>query len=174
MRRCYGFVLTALCAAAGCQSSSPGLDPFLGPQRIAPPATGAAVPNGAAPYFPPGGPVVTPGTPSNSLAPPAAGGAAPTGGTYNYTPSSAHTDGSTNPSRSLVPQTATSTSAIALPGKSASWSSGPSGESVKIVEPPAGATQASYISTAPRTATPALVEAGPLVDISKLPDAKSK
>lgn len=174
MRRCYAFVLTAFCAAAGCQSTSPGLDPFLGPQRIAPPATGAAQPNGAAPYFPPGGPVVTPGTPSNSLAPPAAGGAAPAGGTYNYTPSSARTDGTTSPSRALVPQTAASTSAIALPGKSASWSSGASGESVKIVEPPAGVTQASFTSSAPRTATPTLVEAGPLVDITNLPDAKRK
>jgi hypothetical protein len=70
---------------------------------------------------------------------------------------------------------------ISLPGRAASWTSGTSGgaaasgESVRIVEPPADVRQASFTSAAvtgvPRSAP---VEAGPLVDITSLPDAKKK
>ena len=176
MRRCYGLLISAVCAAGGCQSSPQGLDPFLGPQRIAPPPTGAAVPNGAAPYFSPGGaaptyqntaPVVTPGT----AAPITPSGTAPTGGTYNYTPSALKTEGAASPDRSLVPQTSAAASPIAFPGQTASWSGGSTGgEAVRIVESPAGVKQASF--TTPSLKTPAAsapIEVGPMVDIMSLP-----
>jgi len=178
MRRCYGLLISAVCAAGGCQSSPQGLDPFLGPQRISPPPTGAAVPNGAAPYFSPGSaaptyqntpPVVTPGT----AAPIAPGGTAPANSTYNYTPSSLKTDGAASPDRSLVPQTSAAASTIAFPGKTAAWNSGSTGgEPVRIVEP-AGVTQASFTTPSLKTpASSAPIEVGPMVDITSLPNPK--
>ncbi len=64
----------AVILAAGCGTTQPTVNPFLGPQTVPPPGTGAAAPpNVSVPYYqgapPPGQPPVTPGAPS--YAPPA-------------------------------------------------------------------------------------------------------
>lgn len=94
--------LVALCV--GCQRSTMSLDPFLGPQRIPPPGTGSAVPQGTAPYYPPAGaapayPSTTPSYPPTTApagSPAAASPYAPPGG-FGY-PQTSSPLSSTQPS----------------------------------------------------------------------------
>jgi hypothetical protein len=177
MKRMLGLI-TALALCAGCRSSQPVYDPFLGPTTVPPPGT--ATPTTAAPYYgPAGAPVYAPpatttapgvAPPPGATAPVVPRGAvpmnfapAPAGGMSSFTPNVSPLQPTPAPRLQPTPAMPGSSSPVAgMPASSAVRPVyGPPGGSSFPGYPQAALPQAVNPQLAPQYGTPTLAPPNP-------------